>query len=260
MADDLAGKVSIITGGASGYGYCIADQFVKAGAKVAIFSRTRDALDEAAVALGGDVLAVPVDISDPDSVRAGFKTVVDHFGQLNILINCAAIGLMFKVDQGSDQQIADMVACNLTGQIYCCREAIPLLRDAGGGVIVNISSESTLNPFPYMSVYAATKAGLETFTQGLRSEVAEDGIRVTLFRAGASIEGGNEGLKGSNFFKNMDPQVSALALPLWEQSGHMKFATGVTGGMDPVVLAESVLHVVTRSGNVNIDTVTARAL
>ena len=121
---------------------------------------------------------------------------------------------------------------NLLGPIYCSRAAIPHLREAGGGDIINLSSDSVERPFPFLSVYAATKGGLETFTLGLRTEVAEDGIRVTLLRSGPSV---------TSFARDWQPETAARAFEAWQAGGYIHAGGVVT----PEVIGAGVVQVLT---------------
>jgi NAD(P)-dependent dehydrogenase (short-subunit alcohol dehydrogenase family) len=111
-------------------------------------------------------------VGNPDSVRAAFDAVGARFGKLDVLINNAAIYPPCAVEKLSNHEIERQIATNCAGPVYTSRAAIPLLRAAGGGDIVNTSSESTLLPFPMLSMYVATKAALEMFDRVLRRSSA----------------------------------------------------------------------------------------
>jgi NADP-dependent 3-hydroxy acid dehydrogenase YdfG len=255
----LDGKVAIITGATRGYGYTTARAFIGAGARVAIFARSEGSLKEAADSLGPAALPVPTDITDPDSVRRGFRKVREEFGRLDILVNNAVVGKVFKVEGASDDELRSMVGTNFLGPIYCSREAIPLMKVTGGGHIVNVSSETVRRPFPYLTVYAATKGGLEVFSTALREELQEDRIGVTLFRTGASSAVRDGSMRASGLGADWDPAVAAEVAEIWEKGGHAYFAGGVSGGMAPETVAASILHTVTRPDHANIDFVEIRA-
>lgn len=256
----LEGKAAIVTGASRGYGFCTARQLAEGGAKVALFARSQDALNNAAAEIGPNALPVSVDIANPDSVRAGFDAVREAFGRLDILVNNAALGRVFKVDEASDEDLRAMVDVNFLGHVYCCREAIKLMKASGGGYIANVSSEASRNPFPQMSLYAATKAGLETFSAALRNEVQFDNIHVTLFRTGMSSAGGEDSLRASGFLDGIDPEKVQSVMAEWEKGGFLHYAAGAVGGMDPDAVARSIVHTVTRGGGANIDMIEIRAL
>ena len=101
-------------------------------------------------------------------MRRAFADVASRLGAPDILVNNAAICLLHRIEEMTDADAQREVATNLMGPLWCARAAIPHMRAAGRGDIVNISSESVRLPFPYLSLYAATKAGLETLSEGLR--------------------------------------------------------------------------------------------
>ena len=131
-------------------------------------------LDELVASLPGDVQAVPCDVGDSESVAAAFARIGERHDKLHILVNNAAVYRPCPVEHLSDADIQQQLSTNLVGPVLTCRAAIPLLRAAEGADIVNTSSESTLHPFPMLSMYVATKAGLEAFSQVLAAELQDD--------------------------------------------------------------------------------------
>ena len=117
-------------------------------------------------------------------MRAAFAEIEERFGKLDILINNAAVYRPCMVELLSDSDIMQQVSTNFLGPVYTSRAAIALLRAAGGGDIVNMSSESTLDPFPMLSMYVATKAALEMFDRILAEELRDEDIRVDHAGAG----------------------------------------------------------------------------
>lgn len=181
---DLTGKVAVVTGASQGIGATIARVLHDAGMAVALLARSEDKLAALAGELGDRAVAVRCDVGDPESVRAAFATVGERFGRVDALVNNAgAIGMSLLAD-ADDDHVTSIVAANLLGPIWCSRAAIPLLDAAGGGDIVNISSRAVELARPYLSVYAATKGGLETFTRTLAAELRPQGIRVSSIRVG----------------------------------------------------------------------------
>jgi meso-butanediol dehydrogenase/(S,S)-butanediol dehydrogenase/diacetyl reductase len=178
----MAGKVIAITGANGGLGRALAQFFAEAGDHVVLLGRKFDKVSEVAAAIGERALPVQCDVSSPESVRAAFATIAKTHPKIDALINNAAIFHPFLIEEATDDQIMNEVLANLAGPILCTRSAIPMLnRD---GHIINISSESIILPFPHLSVYQATKAGLETFSHHMQSELADKRIRVTVVRAG----------------------------------------------------------------------------
>ncbi len=174
----LAGKVAVVSGATSGSGRAVARRFAAEGAQVVLLARGKERLTAEAGALGEHTVPIAVDVGDADSVRQAFTEIDERFGKLDILVNNAAIYRPCSVAELSDFDIERQVRTNYLGPIYTCRAAIPLLRAAGGGDIINTSSEVTLHPFPMMSMYVSTKAALEAFSQTMLIEVVDDDIRV----------------------------------------------------------------------------------
>ena len=246
----LGGRVVVVAGASRGTGRFMSGALADAGANVVMLARDADTLRAAAAPIGDAALPIPTDISEPDSVRAAFAQIEERFGKIDALINNAVVGWPHLIEDVDDEQVRVEVGTNLIGPILTCRSAIPLLRRAGGGDIVNISSESVLDPFPYLVVYATTKAGLEPFTAGLANEVKADGIRVTLLRSGQT--------QGGEFSARWDPDIKARARELWEAGGYLARIAGQVA-QPPERIAEAVVFVLTRPPGSMIDVVSVRA-
>ncbi len=167
----------------------IARRLAEEGAEVALLARTAEKLADLAAELGTSSLAIGCDVSDPDSVRTAFEQIAGRWGRINVLVNNAGIIGMALLETASDESILDQVSTNLVGPMLCTRAAIPLLRAAGGGDVVNISSRSVELARPYLSVYSATKGGLESFSRTLAAELRPDAIRVSAIRVGPVATG-----------------------------------------------------------------------
>ena len=184
MTGRLQGKVTMVTGASRGMGFAIAERFAAEGAQVVIAARNAAELEKAAAAIGPAAHPIACDIGDPASVRALFAAVRDTLGGLDILVNNAALATPNPIEEADDTAVQREVAVNVLGPLYCCREAIPLMRARGGGDIVNVSSEAVRHPYPHLALYAATKSALEVLSVGLQGELADDRIRVTVYRSG----------------------------------------------------------------------------
>lgn len=113
------------------------------------------------------------------------RATADRFGGLDILVNNAAVGILVEASGMSLDAWHDTVATNLNGVFYCCREAVPLLKQRGGGWIINISSLAGKNPFAGGAACCATKAGLNAFSEALMQELRYDDIRVSYVMPGS---------------------------------------------------------------------------
>lgn len=181
-------RVIVITGAGEGLGRALARRFAKDGETVVALGRTVSKVEAVAAELGEPAIALQCDISSPDSVRTAFARIAERFGKIDVLINNAAVYQPVDVVDATDEQILGMVNTNLSGPMFCCRSAIPLMER--GGTIINVSSESVALPYRMLSFYQASKFGLERFTESLSTEIEELGIRVTTARAGSMWEEG----------------------------------------------------------------------
>ena len=199
------GKTIVITGAGEGLGRAMARRFAKDGDTTILLGRTVSKVEALAEELGDPHMAVECDVSDADSVRTAFSKIAQAHPKIDVLINNAAVYEPFTVAEATDRQIDTIIATNLNGPIYTCRAAIPMMER--GGLIINVSSESIAEPFVMLSLYEASKAGLEKFTQTLEKELEDDGIRVTTVRAGPMYEEGK-------------------SRPNWDPDAAMRFAQG----------------------------------
>ncbi|MFN8059150.1 MAG: SDR family NAD(P)-dependent oxidoreductase [Vicinamibacterales bacterium] len=204
MPDTLAlgGKVVIVTGASRGIGRAVAARAVAAGAKVACVGRDRTSLDATVSALGADrAMTCVADVTDAAAVARTVAAVNDRFGGIDALVNNAGVGLFSPVASMDLDAWHRLVATNLTAPFLWARVVIPALKARGGGTIVNISSLASRQPFAGGAAYAATKAGLNAFTEALLEEVRHDGIRVSLVLPGsvATRFGGRAEVEGADW-------------------------------------------------------------
>ena len=182
---------AIVTGGSRGIGLAIARALAAAGGRVMITGRDPDTLDRAVRTLRtaatgeGSIESAAVDVRDRAAVTKLIADTVDRFGGLDTLINNAGVGVFASVASMSDDDWARVIDTNLTGVFYCCRAAIPEMKRAGGGWIINIASLAGRNYFPEGGAYCASKAGLIAFSESLMQEVRFDGIRVSVVMPGS---------------------------------------------------------------------------
>lgn len=185
---DLKDKVVVITGGAGGLGYAMAENFAAAGAKLALIDVDQEKLEKACANLGDttEVQGYALDITDEEDVVAGFQFIKEDFGQVNVLINNAGIlrdGLMVKAKDGqvtermSYEQFQSVINVNLTGTFLCGREAaVAMIETKQKGVIINISSVAKAGNMG-QSNYSASKAGVAAMSVGWAKELARHNIR-----------------------------------------------------------------------------------
>ncbi|MHB0857682.1 MAG: SDR family oxidoreductase [Anaerolineae bacterium] len=170
----LEGKVAIVTGGARGIGKGIAEAFAAEGCAVVIAARSEDRLKAAAEEMragGAWVEAVPADVTDEGSVRALFARTLELFGRLDILVNNAGLVKGGRIDELSLDEWQVVMDTNVTGAFLCTREAFRIMKDAGGGRIINIGSISAQVPRPNSAPYTTSKHAI----WGLTKSTALDG-------------------------------------------------------------------------------------
>lgn len=210
-------RVALITGGTRGIGYAVAEALIRAGDKVAITGTTTDGVMKAEHALGsiksGQVVGLVADVRDAPAVALAFGTVVAKFGGLDVLINCAGVGVGAPISDLPDDEWHRIIGTNLTGVFNCCKAAIPHLRARGGGWIVNVSSLSSTGPFPGGAAYVASKAGVNAFSDALMQELREDNIRVTTVLPGSVATGfsGRDAASGADWKLHPEDVARAIA-------------------------------------------------
>lgn len=169
----LAGRSAVVTGAGAGYGAGIARRFAQEGARVVCVDINEDAARAIAAEIGGT--GVRCDISDGASVKA----MVDAAGRFDVLVNNAALtqkpGRVAKI---AEADLDRLLAVNIKSLFHMAVHALPVIRAAGGGSVINIASIGALRPRPGMTWYNATKSAMITITQSMAVELAPDKIRV----------------------------------------------------------------------------------
>jgi NAD(P)-dependent dehydrogenase (short-subunit alcohol dehydrogenase family) len=185
VSGEHANRRFVISGGASGIGLAVARLAVERGARVALLDRDAAALALACESLGDAVEPIVCDVAEAEVVKAAVEQAASWLGGIDALVNSAGIDLRTPLEQVGDADWARMLAVNLTGPMLVCRAALPHLRGAGGGTIVNVSSGAGLSPLLHRTAYCAAKAGVIMFGKALAIEAAADGIRVNAVCPGA---------------------------------------------------------------------------
>ncbi len=184
----LENKVAVVTGASKGIGYAIAEKLLEAGAKVFICARNKPELRRALEQLSasGRVEGEICDVRSEDQVRLMLEEAARMFGGIDILVNNAGIGIIGKtVEELSGDEFRQTLETNLFGVFYACHFAVPLMRERGGGYIINISSLAGQNAHPRMAAYNASKFGLNGFSEALMQEVRQDNIKLSYICPGS---------------------------------------------------------------------------
>lgn len=173
----LQGKAAIVTGGGSGFGEGIVRKFVAEGARVIVADRDAAAAQRVAAATGA--VALTVDVARAVDAKRMVDAAVEHFGALDILVNNAGVGHLPQPLEGlAEDEFDRIVAVNMKAIYLAAREAVPRMKDAGRGVILNMASTAGVSPRPRLTWYNASKGWVITATRSMAVELAPFGIRV----------------------------------------------------------------------------------
>src|ERR671917_1594958 len=185
----LDGKVAIVTGASSGIGEATAEALAAEGAAVVVAARREDRLTDLVgriEANGGRVLAAVCDVTDEGQAHGLIRKAQEEFGSVDILVNNAGVMLLSKVGKGLSDEWRRMFDVNVMGLLYATDAAIEVMKRQGGGHLVNVSSVAGRKVTRDASgVYAGTKFAVGAISEGLRQELLEDDIRVTIVEPGA---------------------------------------------------------------------------
>lgn len=182
LEGSLVGRVAIITGGTRGIGYAITGAFASEGARVTIVGRSPDSLDRARRALeeaGAEVLAVAGDVGDSATAESVIGRTVEQFGRVDVLVNNAAATARFgRLANVSLDDWDRVMSVNLRAPMLWSRLVYEVMREAGGGSVINIGSSEGLRLSKGLGCYAVSKAALQMLTRVCAREWAADGVRV----------------------------------------------------------------------------------
>jgi NAD(P)-dependent dehydrogenase (short-subunit alcohol dehydrogenase family) len=180
----LNDKTALITGGNSGIGLAAARAFIQQGARVAITGRNQETLDEAARALGPNVLALHADITDVAANEQAIRTAGETFGHLDIVVANAGIGGATPLGSTTVERFEQILATNLTGVFFTVQAALPYLRN--GASVILIGSVHAAIGMPEWSAYAASKGAVRSMGRVLASELSPRGVRVNVVVPGGT--------------------------------------------------------------------------
>jgi len=185
----LDGKKAVVTGGTKGIGWAITEALLEAGADVAICGRSEESVRKSVSKLTptskSKVMGKAADVRDNTQVSEFFKFVDQELGGLDILVNNAGVGVFKSTAELSADEWRRTLETNLSGVFYCCREALPRLKNREGAYIVNISSLAGKNAFAGGAAYNASKFGLNGFSEAMMLDHRYDGVRVSYLMPGS---------------------------------------------------------------------------
>jgi NADP-dependent 3-hydroxy acid dehydrogenase YdfG len=210
----LSDRVGVVTGASAGIGAAVARALAATGMRVVLGARRVERLQDVCAgirAAGGAAEFAVTDMRDEAQVERLIATAVERFGRLDAVVNNAAIGTLRTIADGRTDEWRAVLETNVLGTLIACRAALRHMLAQGSGDILNMTSASAHEAWPYLSVYAASKAAIHTLSDGLRAEVAGQGVRVM------TIEIHN--VTGTDFASNFAPEVMPAAITRWEQLG-----------------------------------------
>jgi NADP-dependent 3-hydroxy acid dehydrogenase YdfG len=246
----LAGRVGVVTGASSGIGAATARALAAEGMQVVIGARRADRLAEVADAIrthGGAVEPVPTDVCDEAQVERLIATAVSRFGQLDTLINNAACGAVRTIADGRSDEWRRTFETNVLGTLVACRAALRHMLPRGAGDIMNVASVSAHGAWPYLAVYAASKAAVHALSRGLRAEVGDRGVRVM------TIDVHNV---ATEFGFGFDEAVLPEALQRWQDLGLVRPESPL---LAPEDVARAIVFQLAQPGPVSVPELTIRS-
>jgi NADP-dependent 3-hydroxy acid dehydrogenase YdfG len=235
--EKLAGKVAVITGGASGIGLGIAQAAAEAGMRIALLDVEAAALERAAAGLAAECLPLTADVSDAASYEAAAARVLDRFGRVDLLCNNAGVLVEGALAEASARDWQWLVGVNLLGVAHGVRLFVPHIRAHGeGGHVVNTGSVAGLSAIPGLGIYTATKHAVVALSEVLREELAPEGIGVSVLCPG--------GVK-TRIHEAARNRPAALGGPAsGAAGGALPTDAIVEHGMDPRAVGDAVLRAV----------------
>ncbi|MDE0804500.1 MAG: SDR family oxidoreductase [Acidimicrobiales bacterium] len=227
-------KRILVTGASSGIGTATARAIVASGGSVALMARSADALSELAAELGERAVAVPADVTDADTLDDALAVVENELGGLDGVVNAAGVVRPGGIDRTGPDDWKAMFDVNVLGLLNVTHAALPLLRDNDVSDVINISSMSGRRRASVaMTIYSATKFAVHVISDGLREELADDQVRVTVI---------SPGYVQTPIFDD----VSDDALRTRYQDALEK------SGLEPSAVADQVVHALDQPAGVNL--------
>jgi NAD(P)-dependent dehydrogenase (short-subunit alcohol dehydrogenase family) len=233
--------VWFITGASRGFGIEIAREALSRGDSVVATARDPHAVSASLPGYGDRLLAVPLDVSDPEQISAAVDAAVGRFGRIDVLVNNAGRGLVGAVEESSDAEVRSVFEVNVFGLLAVTRAVLPHLRAQGSGLVVNMSSVGGFVAWPGWGVYAATKFAVEALSEAMTHELAPLGIRSIAVEPGPFR---------TNFLDGSSLALSATEIPDYAATGGAARAWAVENNYDqegdPVKAAKVIVDLAQR--------------
>lgn len=187
----LEGKTAIVTGGTRGIGYSIVSRFLEAGAKVALFGSRQETVDQALAKIkeekpNATVMGLHPALDNFEEINEAIQTVNETFGQVDILVNNAGISARESVYEYDPEDFENIMALNVNAVFHCAKAVTAIMKQQGGGSIINMSSMVSIYGQPAGCGYPASKFAVNGLTKSLARELGKDGIRVNAVAPGVT--------------------------------------------------------------------------
>ena len=179
-----SGKVWLITGASAGFGKSLTEEILARGGSVVACARSRESVAAWEQAAPRRALAVAMDVTRPEEIRAGVAAAMARFGRIDVLVNNAGYGFLSGLEEGSDAEARAQFDVNFFGLADVTREVLPVMRAQGGGCVVNITSTAGVYGFAGSAYYSASKFAVEGLSEALAREVAPFGVGVLIVEPG----------------------------------------------------------------------------
>ncbi len=244
----IAGKIALVTGAAGGIGGAIVRRFADEGARVVAAD-----LKGGGVALPEGVRSAILDVTSPASVAGLAKELDETFGRLDILVNCAGIEIEKTIEETSEEEWDRVMAVNLKGTFLTCKQAVGLMRKAGGGSIVNFGSYDGFMADPRLAAYCASKGGVHALTRAVAVDYGPEGIRCnavcpgyidtpmlqSFFGSSGNIDSLREELRRIHPVRRYGTPEDVAGLVLWLASDEAGYASGQLWVLDGGLTAQA---------------------
>jgi NADP-dependent 3-hydroxy acid dehydrogenase YdfG len=245
----LAGRVGVVTGASSGIGAAVARALGAAGVRLVLGARRRERLDAVVADVrdaGGQAEPMVTDLRDEAQVDALVDAAVTRWGTLDLLVNNAATGSVRLVEEGRTAEWRDTLETNVIGTLVACRAALRHMLPAGRGDIVNVTSVSAHEGWPYLAAYTASKAAVHALSRSLRAEVDSRGVRVMTIDVHQVA---------TEFGTNFDANVLPAALARWRE---LRLIDPTSPILAPEDVARAIVFQLSQPAAVNVPDLTLR--
>lgn len=230
-------KVWLITGCSTGFGRALAQEALAQGYRVAVAARKTEDVQDIVSAYPDTSIAVQLDVTVPEQIKAAVATTLEKFNQIDVLVNNAGIGYFAAVEESEDAEVRRMFEINVFGLAKMTQEVLPQMRKQKSGHILNISSIGGLRSFPGVGFYNATKYAVDGLSEALYKEVAPLGIKVTIIApSGFRTDWAGRSAKDTSV------KIDDYATTAGKNAGDIRGYSGNQPG-DPVRAAKAMIDV-----------------